>query len=167
MQGLSVLAGHCRKKASGESGFSLVDVSIAIVLLTALAIVVVLAVQGLGGLSEVASCQSDFKTVQTASEAFKAQTGAHPGGTYKSGVTVTAASASPRGENNVGILDLLGTASGASTSGPWLKGYPYRPGLYQIEVRADGSGFVSVHSTSSDPVQIGSTGTTNDCASVR
>ena len=82
-----------------QKGFTLIELLIVIVILAILAAIVVFAVQNLGGQSARAACQSDYKTVETALEAYKAQTGAYP---------TTA----------LGLPALNGTADGA---GPWLK----------------------------------------------
>jgi prepilin-type N-terminal cleavage/methylation domain-containing protein len=159
--------GRRAKMRSQEAGFTLVELLIVIVILAVLAAIVVFAVQSLTGESTVASCQSNFKTVETATETFKAQLGSYPGGRYASDVTLTAAGPPSSTEDNAGILDLLGKATTASgTLGPWLKDYPYAAGHYQIEVKADGSGTVSVYDTSASPSPIGSAYALSDCDNV-
>jgi general secretion pathway protein G len=141
-----------REEEGREGGFTLIELLIVIVILAILAAIVVFAVQNLTKESAAAACQSDFKTVETAAETFKAQTGAYPGGTYNSGVSVTAASSPGTGETDTGILDLMGTASvSGSTVGPWLKDYPYNANHYQISVASDGSGTITIESTSGTP----------------
>jgi prepilin-type N-terminal cleavage/methylation domain-containing protein len=61
-----------------EGGFTLIELLIVIVIMGILAAVVVFAVQNLTKQSAQASCHSDYKTIETAAEAFKAQTGAYP-----------------------------------------------------------------------------------------
>jgi len=154
-----------RESGSYEGGFTLIELLIVIVILAILAAIVVFAVQNLSGSSAQAACRADFQTVQTATEAFKAQTGVYPGGT--GAYTVTAAASPGTGETDASILDLMGTATnGTTTVGPWLKTYPYNAGHYQIEVNATGTGAVSVYSTAATPVQIGTTNTQNDCSTV-
>jgi prepilin-type N-terminal cleavage/methylation domain-containing protein len=130
-----------REEEGDEGGFTLIELLIVIVILGILAAIVVFAVQNLSTSSSQASCGSDYKTVETAVEAFKAQIGVYPGdptigagnpwtvtvGTPAAGYPGTAATMS----------QLLGTAtSGSSTSpiGPWLKDTPYNPGHYSISV---------------------------------
>ena len=159
-------ARHHVEKVSSDGGFTLIELLVVIVTLAVLAAIVLFAVQNMTTQSAVASCQSDFKTVETAAETFKAQTGAYPGGTYDGDVTVTSATgAAPR--NQAGILEMLGTATtGTGTDGPWLKNYPYNTDHYQIEVSNDGKGTVSVWGTGTSPTQIGSSDTVTDCGSV-
>jgi len=150
-----------------RSGFTLVELLVVIVILAILAAIVVFAVQNMTTQSAVASCQSDFNTVETATETFKAQTGAYPGGAYSSGITpMPATGTAPR--DQLGILDLLGTATTETGAvGPWLKDYPYNNDHYQIEVSTDGKGTVSVWGTGASPSQIGSADTETDCTNVK
>jgi type II secretory pathway pseudopilin PulG len=151
-----------------EGGFTVIERVIVIVILVVLGGVVVFAVRDVTGQSAAASCQSNFATVESATEAFKAEMGAYPGGTYLAGAALTAASPTVPAEDNAGILDLLGTATtNSGTIGPWLEDYPYSAGHYQIEVEADGGGTISVYSTASPPAQIGSGGTLAACDRVR
>jgi general secretion pathway protein G len=69
-----------RVEGAGEGGFTLIELLIVIVILGILAAIVVFAVQNLSSTSAQASCKSDFKTVETAVEAYKAQTGNYPSG---------------------------------------------------------------------------------------
>lgn len=66
------------RKESGESGFTLIELLIVIVILGILASIVVFAVQDLTGSSTKAACGSDYKTIETALEAYKAQNYAYP-----------------------------------------------------------------------------------------
>lgn len=91
-----------------ESGFTLIELLIVIVILGILAAIVVFAVQNLSGQSSKAACQSQYKTIETALETYKAEMGTYP--TTASGfgaLTTTAA----------GVL-VTGTV------GPWLKDAP-------------------------------------------
>lgn len=90
------------------------------------------------------ACISDFRTVEVAAEAYKAQTGVYP--------------------SNVNALLQTATVSGGSTVGPWLAAPPVNPGRYQIAV--DSNGNIAVYTTDVPPTEIGSSGSTADCALV-
>jgi len=162
-----------------QDGFTLIELLIIIVILALLAAIVVFAVQDMSKQSASATCQSDFKTVESAAEFFKAQVGAYPDGTtsgdYVGGTTLTPYSGGlPGGLTTTtasqGILELMGTATvGGSQVGPWLKDYPYNGNFYQLEMNADGSGTIFVYNTAPTPAQIphtGATNTTADCTSI-
>ncbi len=70
-----------REEEGDEGGFTLIELLIVIVILGILAAIVVFAVQNLSSSSAKASCGSDFKTVETAVEAYKSQMGNYPSGT--------------------------------------------------------------------------------------
>ena len=138
-----------QRREDGENGFTLIELLIVIVILGILAAIVVFAVQNLTGSSAQAACNADQKTVETAAEAFKAQVGAYPGGTYFSGATVTAGT----GSASAGINDLLGSASvNGKTVGPWLKDVPTNSGHYQMELTSDGNGTVAPYNFAAPPV---------------
>jgi prepilin-type N-terminal cleavage/methylation domain-containing protein len=67
-----------QRRDNGEGGFTLIELLIVIVVLGILAAIVVFAVQNLTGTSAQASCKTDYKSVETAAEAYKAQTSAYP-----------------------------------------------------------------------------------------
>ena len=139
-----------------EGGFTLIELLIVIVILAILAAIVVFAVQNLTGTSAQSSCRADFKTVESGVEAFKAQTGAYPGGTYLTGYTVApladtngytspTASAAPHVDNHNGVQFLMQTtdtdaATPANSIGPWLKDWPVNNGHYEIVVSYPGTG---------------------------
>lgn len=88
-----------------EGGFTLIELLIVIVILGILAAIVVFAVQNLSGQSSKAACQSQYKTIETAVEAYKAEMGAYP----------------------TDLTPLTSTQSGVlvtGTVGPWLKDAP-------------------------------------------
>jgi general secretion pathway protein G len=86
-----------------EGGFTLIELLIVVVVLGILAAIVVFAVGAVTGKSANASCQSDFKTVQVAEEAYKAQMT-----TYTS----------------VNALATAAADAQSFTVGPWLKAAP-------------------------------------------
>jgi type II secretory pathway pseudopilin PulG len=150
-----------------------------IVILAILAAIVVFAVQGLTVKGASASCQADFKTVETAGETFKTQVGAYPDGDssthYYSGTSVKPFSGAlptgvAAGASNAGILELMGTADvNGTTVGPWLKDFPYNAGHYQLDMPANGNADISVYNTAAPPEQVpssGATGSISDCSSV-
>jgi general secretion pathway protein G len=90
-----------RQRAEGEiSGFTLIELLIVIVVLGILAAVVIFALGGITGKSQLAACQADGATVSTAISAFVAQ---------NPGVTVTTAL-------------LKGTST--ATGGPYIQSWP-------------------------------------------
>lgn len=60
-----------------DKGFTLVELLIVIVILGILATVTVFAVTGITNKGKTSACQSDAKTLQTAEEAYSANTGAY------------------------------------------------------------------------------------------
>src|SRR5579875_3749005 len=67
-----------RREQGDEGGFTLIELLIVIVILGVLAAIVVFAVQNLTGQSAKSACGTDYKSVESAAEVFKAQTGAYP-----------------------------------------------------------------------------------------
>src|SRR2546428_10156395 len=66
------------QRARAESGFTLIDLMIVIVILGVLAGIVIFAVGGITDNGNVAACKSDVKTVSVAVEAYKAKNGGVP-----------------------------------------------------------------------------------------
>ncbi|MGZ4792561.1 MAG: type IV pilin protein [Ilumatobacteraceae bacterium] len=60
-----------------DKGFTLVELLIVIVILGILATVTVFAVTGITNKGKTSACQSDLKVIQTAEEAFNANTGSY------------------------------------------------------------------------------------------
>ena len=63
---------------SDESGFTLIELMIVIVILGVLAGIVIFAVGGISDTGDVAACKTDVKTISVAVEAYKAKTGNYP-----------------------------------------------------------------------------------------
>jgi general secretion pathway protein G len=156
-----------REEEGDEGGFTLIELLIVIVILGILAAIVVFAVQNLTSSSAKASCGSDFKTVETAVEAYKSQMGNYPSGTGSTNLpltdndatsTVGAVGSAPPAVNAAGALtgagsELLVTSStapnvappGVATPvGPWLRDVPTNQPHYTIVVANDGTGTVAV-----------------------
>jgi type II secretion system protein G len=94
-----------RKQQDGrEGGFTLIELLIVIVILGILAAIIVFAVGAVTGQSANAACQSDFKNVQVAAEAYKAQMGTYPG--------------------DIAALAMPTKDPQGDTVGPWLKSVP-------------------------------------------
>lgn len=72
-----------------EWGFTLIELLIVIVVLGILSAVVVFAIGGVTGTSAQAACNSDAKNVETAVEAYRAQTGSYPAVAIAGGVSAT------------------------------------------------------------------------------
>jgi general secretion pathway protein G len=66
-----------RKHRAGEGGFTRIELLIVIVILGILAAIVVFAVGGVTKQGNNAACNSDYKSVETAEEAYFAQNGSY------------------------------------------------------------------------------------------
>ena len=140
-----------REEMGDEGGFTLIELLIVIVILGILAAIVVFAVQNLTSQSASASCKSDFKTVETAMETYKAQVGHYPAlGT--AAATGDNWATTPGGAQNAGakpstftdgVQALFTTQTGVdgNPAGPWLKDKPTNGNLYTVTITpsADGS----------------------------
>lgn len=149
-----------REERGDEGGFTLIELLIVIVILGILAAIVVFAVQNLTSQSAKASCGSDYKTVETALETYKAQVGHYPAlGTGT--VTGDNSAATPGGTQvpgatpstfTDGVQALYTTQNGVdgNSVGPWLKDAPVNGNLYSITVTPSATGStdaIVVHNT--------------------
>jgi general secretion pathway protein G len=121
-----------------EGGFTLIELLIVIVILAILAAIVVFAVSNLSTQSAQASCKSDYQTVTTAVEAYKAQEGVYPDNT-----TTPVSFGSHAGDTNA--VAALQAGPDSSGNGPWLKTDAINGNHYQVVAMADGSGTVQVY----------------------
>jgi type II secretory pathway pseudopilin PulG len=126
------------------SGFTLVELLVIIMVLGILAAVVVTAAMNLTGDTSVASCKADFKTIETAQEAYRVQVG-------------TSATS---------FNDLTGTTVGVNgtTVGPWIKEAPSSDHGYVIGFDLNpGSTFGNITVASTNPAHAAQEGNAN-CA---
>ena len=69
---------HIIREEKKDRGFTLIELLIVIVILGILATVTVFAVRGITDTGKKSSCKADYKTLETAVEAYSAQWGAYP-----------------------------------------------------------------------------------------
>jgi prepilin-type N-terminal cleavage/methylation domain-containing protein len=106
-----------QRQRAGESGFTLIELLIVIVVMGILAAVVIFALGGVTGKSQVAACNTDAKTVVTAVYAFEA------GGNSTNLLT------SPNGS---------GLLTGTADNGPYIQTWPSDTG-YSIGIAQTGN----------------------------
>jgi prepilin-type N-terminal cleavage/methylation domain-containing protein len=160
-----------REELDDQGGFTLIELLIVIVILGILAAIVVFAVQNLTGSSAQASCKADYKTVETAVEAFNAQQGHYPTNTTDAG-TPGGATPYTSATYTIPATDLVGalmTQQGTGGNGPWLRDFPGNGTHYQIVVTANAGNpsNIIVSKTDGTPVVTNSTGGAADCGSVK
>ena len=66
------------QKSIGAKGFTLIELLVVIVILGVLAAVVVFSINGITDNSEDSACKQEKRTLETAIEAYRAETGAYP-----------------------------------------------------------------------------------------
>jgi prepilin-type N-terminal cleavage/methylation domain-containing protein len=159
-----------REERGDEGGFTLIELLIVIVILGILAAIVVFAVQNLTGSSAQSACKSDFKTVETGVEAYKAQMTNYPSGTGGPAPVTDSDATTVNAARAGGELFSGGNAApntmGASFAnvGPWLKDVPANSGHYTISVTNDGLGTVQVLNAATPPAVLGTSAAA--CSSV-
>jgi prepilin-type N-terminal cleavage/methylation domain-containing protein len=67
-----------RRRRRGQEGFTLIELLVVIAVLAILATIVIFNVTGVTNRGQVAACQTDLKTVQTASDAYYSDNQAYP-----------------------------------------------------------------------------------------
>ena len=67
-----------RRRRRGQSGFTLIELLVVIAVLAILAAIVIFNVLGVTNRGSSSACATDLKTVQTASDAFRNDTGNYP-----------------------------------------------------------------------------------------
>ena len=108
-----------RAELQDEGGFTLIELLIVVVILGILAAIVVFAVQNLSSTSVQSACQSNFKTVETAVEAYKAQMAQYPSGSGKANPTgSTSTGAAPNTDTDVGSPVTFTTGAAPTYTSP-------------------------------------------------
>lgn len=73
------ISDRLRAARNDQRGFTLIELLIVIIILGVLAAVVVFSVRGITDTGEQSACETEFRTVETAIEAYYAETGTDPG----------------------------------------------------------------------------------------
>ena len=155
-----------------DRGFTLIELLIVIVILGVLAGITVFAVQNFTSTSVQAACKADYKSVEVAVEAYKAQTGQYPT-TGSHGIPAALLPPDPTSDAVTTTNGFLsGDGSDSPTLGPWLRDQPTNGTHYRIEVplnvASNGTGHVEVwNSTGTATIPAVSTNSAADCGSVK
>ena len=160
---------------STDRGFTLIELLIVIVILGVLAGITVFAVQNFTSTSVQAACKADYKSVEVAVEAYKAQTGQYPtaGVTGSHGIPAAVAPPDPKSDAVTTTNGFLaGDTFDTPNLGPWLRDQPTNGTHYRIEVplngALNGTGQVEVwNSTGTATIPAVSTNSAADCTSVK
>jgi prepilin-type N-terminal cleavage/methylation domain-containing protein len=151
--------GSRHTSAGGERGFTLVELLLVIVIMSILSAIAIFGMGNLSGSSSQSACQTTFRSVQLAVEAYKSQMGGYPNATVANGGTnslpptdndlstqnAAAAVTGPGSELLVTGNTVPNTVASAATGGPWLKDLPIGLGHYWLSVSNDGTGTISVY----------------------
>jgi prepilin-type N-terminal cleavage/methylation domain-containing protein len=73
------VTGVARRRRRGQQGFTLIELLVVIAVLAILAGIVIFNVQGVTKNATLGACQTDLKSVQTATDAYQNATGSLPG----------------------------------------------------------------------------------------
>ncbi|MGB9112560.1 MAG: type II secretion system protein [Acidimicrobiales bacterium] len=154
-----------RPKETGDGGFTLIEIVIVVAILGILSGIAVLALGNQSGTTSRAGCESAFRAVQGAVQAYKAAMGDFPNATAANGGngSLPATDGDAGGQNTATATSGAGsellvkgdtspnTVAFAATAGPWLQTLPVSSGHWSIGVSNDGSGTVTVYSKSGSP----------------
>jgi type II secretion system protein G len=135
---MSMEIGEGAPLSGGDNGFTLIEILIVVVILGVLAAIVTIAVTSVTAAAPRSACRTDFSTVETAVEGYKAEFGNYPTAGVSPGLGT--------GTDNAIAALLTQSSVGGTSVGPWMKEAPYSQGHYQIVVETDGSGNIDVYS---------------------
>jgi general secretion pathway protein G len=107
-----------RRRRSGQRGFTLIELLVVIAVLSVLAAIVIFNVTGVVNRGNTAACQTDLKTVQTASDAYFNDNGRYP--------TTTGGAVVPN--------DLI---KPVGTNPPYLHSFPTSTGTVTIDANGN------------------------------
>ena len=127
------------KARRNEEGFTLIELLIVIIILAILATIVIFAVGTTTKNAALASCKSTVKTVQTALEAYKAQT---PTGTYPASITVLTTKATTKGPWLKQVPATTYTKSGWA-----ITGYVQATGKFTVKTKGTTAGLATTNAT--------------------
>lgn len=148
------------RENAGDGGFTLIEVVIVVAVLGILSGIALLALGNQSGTTSKAGCESAFRSVQGAVQAYKAEAGGFPNAQVGGNAALPVTDNDPVSENTAGATSGAGsellvkgatspnTVAAAATAGPWLQTLPVSNGHWSIGVSNDGSGTVTVYSKS-------------------